>query len=119
MKHTFVASWGEFGPTLKDVAALTLLPLFGNAQVAHFKLTDKDSKARHDALTQFLQKTNYGASKKSTYLNWASYFVDGTRRDSPFQLEAFLAYWLSYFVFSVPPEDGVHSSVFSMTVMLA
>lgn len=117
--HTFVASWGEFGPTLEDVVALTLLPLFGDAQVAHFKLTDKDSKVRHDALTQFLQKTKYGASKKSTYLTWASYFVDGAGKDSPFQLEAFLAYWLSYFVFPGPPKDGVHSSVFSMEVMLA
>lgn len=92
--HTFVASWGEFGPTLEDVVALTSLPLLGDAQVAHFKLTDKDSKVRHDALTQFLQKTKYGASKKSTYLTWASYFVDGAGKDSPFQLEAFLAYWL-------------------------
>lgn len=65
--HIFVASWGEFGPTVEDVATLTSLPLFGDAQVAHFKPTDKDSKARHDALTQFLQKTKYGASKKSTY----------------------------------------------------
>lgn len=52
--HTLVATWGEFGPTLEDVVALTSLPMFGDAQVAHFKCTDKDSKARHDALTQFL-----------------------------------------------------------------
>lgn len=47
------------------------------------------------------------------------YFVDGAGSDSRFQLEAFLAYWLSYFVFSGPPEDGVHSSMFPMAVMLA
>lgn len=117
--HTFVASWGEFGPTLEDVVALMSLPLFGDAQVTHFKFMDKDSKVRHDALTQFLQKTKYRASKKSTYLTWASYFVDGAGRDNPFQPQAFLAYWLSYFVFPGPPEDGVHSSVFSMAVMLA
>lgn len=92
--QTFVASWGEFAPTLEDVVALTSLPLFGDAQIARFKLTDKDNKARHDALMQFLRKTKYGTSKKSTYLTWTCYFVDGAGKDSPFQLEALLAFGL-------------------------
>lgn len=29
-----------------------------------------------------------------------------------------MSYWLSYFVFPGPPKDGVHSSVFSMAMML-
>lgn len=29
--HTFVTAWGEFAPTLEDVVALTLLPVFGDS----------------------------------------------------------------------------------------
>lgn len=60
----------------------------------------------------FLRKAKYGATNKATYVVlWASYF-DGVGKNSPFQLEAFLAYWLSYFVFPGPPEDGLHNFVF-------
>lgn len=52
--QTFVTAWGEFALTLEDVVALTSLPVFGDTQIAHFKLSDKDSKARYDALMQFL-----------------------------------------------------------------
>lgn len=54
------------------------------------------------------------------YLPWAKYFVDGVGQNNPFQLDAFLAYWLNYFVFPNPPEDGMdHPFVFPMTVSLA
>lgn len=39
--------------------------------------------------------------------------------NSPYQIDAFLAYWLSYFVFLNFPENGLHSFVFSMAVLLA
>lgn len=116
--HSFIAAWGEFGPTLEDVAVLTSLPIFGDTQVAHFKLTEKENKERHEALTSFLQKTKYGAAKKATFLTWATYFVDGPGNKSAYQLEAFLAHWLNYFIFPSPPEDGVHPSVFPMAVLL-
>lgn len=85
-------SCGEFVLTLEDVMMLTSLPVFGNVQVSHFKLSEKDNMERYNALMSFLQKTKYGASKKATYLTWASYFVDGTGKNEPFQFEAFLAY---------------------------
>lgn len=93
--------------------------IFDDTQVAHFKLTDKENRERHEALTTFLQKTKYGAAKKSTFLTWVTYFVDGPGSKSAYQLEAFLAYWLNYFVFPSPPEDGLHPSVFPMAVLLA
>lgn len=105
--HSLVAAWGEFGPTLEDVLVLTSLPIFGDTQVTHFKLTDRENRERHEALTTFLQKTKYGAAKKSTFLTWAAYFVDRPGSKSAYQLKAFLAYWLNYFVFPSPPEDGV------------
>lgn len=55
--------------------------------------------------------------QRGRLFTWAIYFVDGARKNSPFQFEAFLAYWLSYFVFPGPPEDGLHASVFPMAVL--
>lgn len=34
-------------------------------------------------------------------------------------MDAFLAYWLSYFVFSSPPKDDLNIFVFLMVVLLA
>lgn len=98
---------------------MTSLPVFGNTYVAHFKLTDKQNKERHEALTSFFQKTKYGTVKKSTFLTLATYFVDGAGNKSAYQLEAFLAYWLYYFIFPSSPENGIHSSTFSMAMLLA
>lgn len=33
--------------------------------------------------------------------------------------EAMLSYWLSWFVFSSRPEDGIHPFVFMMAIVLA
>lgn len=38
--HTFVTAWREFGPTLKDVAVLTSLPVVGEDRVAYLKLPE-------------------------------------------------------------------------------
>lgn len=90
---------------------LTLLPNFGDTQVAHFKLTEKENKERHEALTSFLPKTKYSAAKKATFLTWATYFVEGPGNKSAYQLEAFLAYWLNYFIFPSPLRmEFIHSS---------
>lgn len=40
--HTFIVALGEFGPTLKDVSGLTMLPLFGDVHVTG--VVDEDRK---------------------------------------------------------------------------
>lgn len=42
----------------------------------------------------------------------------GEGNNSLFQVEAFLAYWLSYFVFLSSPKDGINSYVFPLVVLL-
>lgn len=37
--HTFVASWGEFCPTLEDVIVLTGVPLFGEVKPLNCRMT--------------------------------------------------------------------------------
>ncbi|CAL8164131.1 unnamed protein product [Prunus armeniaca] len=40
--HTFICSWGEFAPTLEDVANLFHLPFWGNQDPFHIALTLED-----------------------------------------------------------------------------
>lgn len=47
------------------------------------------------------------------------YFVNSNGANILCQLDAFLAYWLNYFVFPSPSEDGMHVSVFLVAVRLA
>lgn len=68
------------------------LPVFADAEVANLNFAEGASRERCNALMSSLSKTKYGISNKSTYLSWAKYFVDDNGKNSPYQLDAFLAY---------------------------
>lgn len=116
--HTLVTAWGEFVPTMEDVALLTSLPMFGEAQVTNLPVLTGENNKRIEALTSFLSKTKYSMNK-STYLSWAKYFMEGHGQNSPHQLDAFLTYWLNYFVFPSSLEVAMSSFVFPMAIALA
>lgn len=40
--HTFMATWGEFSPSLEDVAMLMSLPFFGMEHAIGVTLKEKD-----------------------------------------------------------------------------
>lgn len=92
---------------MEDIAMLMSLRLFGEAHTIGIILKEEDQK-KVEYLTKSLSSSKY-STNKATYLSWVKYFDYGEGRDSKFQLEAFLAYWLSYFVFRSPPEGGLHS----------
>lgn len=94
---------------------LTSLPLFGEAHVAS---PDGEDKKRIEALQASLSKSKY-STNKPTYLLRVKYFYEGEEANNAYQVDAFLAYLLSYFVFPGSPEDGLHSFAFSMAVLLA
>lgn len=96
---------------------LTSLSLFGKAHATGLFLDREDHK-QVDFLTKFMSKSKY-SNNKSTYLSCAKYFDEGGEgNNSPFQVEAFLAYWLPYFFLS-SPEDGLHNYVFPMVILHA
>lgn len=94
------------------------LLVFGEDRVTNFKIAKGQNKKRLDAMTSFLSKSKY-STNKTTYLSWVKYFTEGSRINSPHQLDAFLAYWLNYFMLPSSPEDGMHPFVFPMPVLLA
>lgn len=65
--HTFLASWGEFGPSLEDVDMLTSLPLFNGAHATSIILEGEEQK-RVDFFTKSFSMSKY-STNKATYLS--------------------------------------------------
>lgn len=79
---------------------------------------DNEGQKLVKELQASLSKSKYSFNK-ATYLSWVKYFKDDAGKDSLCQLAAFLTYWLSFFVFLSPPEDGINSFIFLMAALLA
>lgn len=79
------------------------LPLLGNFHVVD--ALDAEGERLVEELYTAMVKSKY-SSNKATYLSWVKYFKDGMGKESPCQLAAFFAYWLSYLAFLSPPEDA-------------
>lgn len=57
--HKFLATWGEFIPTLEDVASLTMLPLFGEMNAIGIVLKEGDqTKLKHLTIAMATLKTS-------------------------------------------------------------
>lgn len=80
---TFIASRGEFRPTLDDVVSLTMLPIYGerNSMGAVLKGVDED---KLHSLTSAMAASKM--SGKSSYATW--YLDEGERSQRELVLEA-------------------------------
>lgn len=78
-RHTFITAWGEFGPTLEDVAALTCMPMFDKSHAKNIILDEKAKKK-----LEFLSKAYSGSkiTSKSTYASLLKYFEIGKGKNS-------------------------------------
>lgn len=94
------------------------LSMFGEAQVANLVALEGENRKRIEALTSSLSKSEY-STDKSTYMWWVKYFVEGPGQNIPYQFNAFLAYWINYFMFPSPLKDNMHPFIFPMVVSLA
>lgn len=64
--HTFVASWGEFGPSLEDVARSTSLSMFDEAHGTSL-YPDGEDKKRIDLLTNLCRNRSIRPIRRYTY----------------------------------------------------
>lgn len=110
--HIFIPLWGELGPTLEDVVMLMLLPVFGDAQVANLNLAKRRAE-RGKMLDDFLVEDQVRCFEEIDLL-----VLDTNGKNNPYQLDAFLGYWLNYFVFPSPLEDRKHAFIFPMAISL-
>lgn len=74
---------------MEDRAMLTSLLMFGEALIVNLKLSEGENKKRFNTLTSFMLTYS---TNKATCLSWLKYFIEGTRMNSPYQVDAFLAY---------------------------
>lgn len=79
--HSFVVACWEFTPTFKDVARLTMLPMFGEANAMEL------SWRRYLTSAMTASKT----SCKATYATWLRFFDEGDDNRITYVDEAFLA----------------------------
>lgn len=120
--HTFVAAWGEFGPTLEDVVVLIGLPVFGEVEAiaisndSSVKLDD-EGEIRLSLLNEALVASKHKG--KSTYNSWVSFFTSGPGEANEVKVEAMLSFWLSWYVLPSGPEDGINAFVFPLAIRLA
>ncbi|PQQ03683.1 uncharacterized protein Pyn_40619 [Prunus yedoensis var. nudiflora] len=97
--HTFVCSWGEFTPTLEDVANILHLPLCGSQDPFHITLSPEDKLK-----LEVLQKgAPTSPSTSLRFSNWVQFFGD-INRNEPCRLAAFISLWLGRFLFAIFPK---------------
>ncbi|KAF7144966.1 hypothetical protein RHSIM_Rhsim04G0182400 [Rhododendron simsii] len=132
--HTLPVAWGETGPTLEDVGCLLRLPMMGKVDPSSGSLSPSQKNVV-DALRRSVRREKGHNGVKNTFTEWARYWykdlgaskageeahvvTDGPGLKEPAHLAAFLAYWLTWYIFPAPPKDGVDTTLFELAAILA
>ncbi|XP_059624660.1 uncharacterized protein LOC132267522 [Cornus florida] len=143
--HTFVASWGEFAPSLEDVCVLFHLPIFGSADSDLSVVSEEDREIVDALRSSATEAAKWGSrfqgsvllnspppcsTKYPTHAQWYRYFfrdydqhslrsVRGPGYGKRYELAAYLSYWLDRFIFEGKPEDGINERVFPLAAVLS
>ncbi|CAL9018637.1 unnamed protein product, partial [Prunus brigantina] len=112
--HTFVCSWGEFTPTLEDVANISRLPICGDRSPFGIALTPEET----DNLAVLRRGAPTSPNTSLRFSNWIQYFGEANRQ-GPCRLAAFIALWLGRFVFCDFSQDCLHERVFPLALAIA
>ncbi|XP_058211437.1 uncharacterized protein LOC131323600 [Rhododendron vialii] len=118
--HTLPVAWDETGPTLEDVGCLLRLPMLGKVDPSAGRLSPSQQDMV-DALRKSVRREkghngDLGATKAGEE---AHVVTDGSGLKESAHLAAFLAYWLTWYIFPGPPKDGVDTTLFELATILA
>lgn len=88
IKPYILSGMGKFGPTLKDVSALTMLPMFGDTHTMGIVVNKEDKEK-----LKFLSKVFMGSKTldKDTYASWICYFEIGNGKNKSYDAESILS----------------------------
>ncbi|GMP78670.1 hypothetical protein CsSME_00034518 [Camellia sinensis var. sinensis] len=112
--NTFVFPFGESTITLEDMIVLGGYSVLGNSVLCSF--ASKEKEEIRDKLLHERLKLGRSSSKKAAQAAWIKKFK---KTGNQIEHEAFLAAWLSRFVFPSRPIDTVGKHVFSIAILLA
>lgn len=115
-KPHILSGIGKFGSTLKDVSALTTLPMFGDTHAMGIVL-DEEDKEKLKILSEVFMGSR--TSGKGTYVAWIRYFEIGNGKNNSYKVESIVSYYLSWFVLTSSLEDEPNSFVFPLAFLLA
>ena len=110
--NTFVFAFGEATITLEDIIVLGGYPIIGHPVFTEVK--DQEMREVEKKLNIARKQLNSKHGGVANTPTWMDIFID---KGSEIEHEAFLAAWLSIFVF--PHKELVKSSLFSIAVHLA
>ncbi|KAG8081204.1 hypothetical protein GUJ93_ZPchr0007g4887 [Zizania palustris] len=113
---SFAFPWGEATVTLLDVCLLGGLPANGAPAPAPLSPPWRSDEA---ALNAVRLGFNRSACKKAHHSAWINHFLAGTAADPVVEHAAFLALWLTRFVFPGHPESTMRQSLFALAVRMA
>ncbi|KAE9452525.1 hypothetical protein C3L33_15575, partial [Rhododendron williamsianum] len=132
--HTLQVAWGETGPTLEDAGCLLRLPMLGKVDPSSGRLSPSQQGVVY-ALRRSVRREKGHNGVKNTFTKWARYWyedlgaskageeahvvTDGPGLKEPAHLAAFLAYWLTWYIFPGPPKDGVDTTLFELAAIPA
>ncbi|GMI74479.1 hypothetical protein HRI_001117200 [Hibiscus trionum] len=112
---SFIFSWGEASVTLEDVIILGGFSVLGSPVFA--PLETEESKEIEESLKSARIEIVRSKAKKACPRLWMQRFMDSDN-EFEFEHEAFLAFWLSRYVFTNAHET-IREHVFSIAVHLA
>lgn len=109
--NTFIFSWGEATITLEDVMVLGGFSILGECIFS--SLESAEYKEIEENLDKARKELNKTASRKATTSLWMKKFM---MAKSEYEHQAFIAYWLSRYVFNSPV---IEKRAISLAIRLA
>ncbi|KAF7154461.1 hypothetical protein RHSIM_Rhsim01G0144100 [Rhododendron simsii] len=131
--HTLPVAWGETEPTLEDLGCLLRLPMLGKVDPSSGRLSPSQQGVVN-ALRKSVHREKGHNGVKNTFTEWARYWYKdlGASKageeahvvtDEPglkelSHLAAFLAYWLTWYIFPGPSKYSVDTTLFELVAIL-
>ncbi|KAF8393879.1 hypothetical protein HHK36_020077 [Tetracentron sinense] len=135
-RRSLLLSYTPVAPSLEDVAALLQLEIFGEHVIAAINYNDPVMMECTEALTSALKASTKKSMKRANFNDWVRYFwreqaskkkgvgtsqpsAYGAGMHSPFRREAFIAVWLSRYIFPAYPYEKIQERLFGCASRIA
>jgi hypothetical protein len=118
--HTFFLAWGEFTVTIEYVANLLMLPILGDIDPTRLRLTAVESVIEEELIEGFGGKGASFGGRLAKHSTWVTTFRRRSNKSEKHTRHAaFVAFWLTKFVFCEHPHYAMQPSVFRLAIKIS